>query len=158
MGFSGCGTNGAYAKAMFNNATTTSITIGAGGAGVVGYRGGNGGTTSFGTYLVCPGGNGAPAGTVTASNPVAGSSATNATEAPQPTIQSGVMIFTATPSPTTSCSAGFVYGAALLCYPPFTHIGGGFGAGANSIFVLQNSSAQSGFSGKSGRVIIWEYT
>ncbi|WP_422655581.1 hypothetical protein [Leminorella grimontii] len=157
VSMSGCGTNGAYAKALFANVSATYITIGAGGAGVINSRGNDGGTTSFGSYLTCPGGGGAPAGQSNIDPSLIYNSATNATEAPQPTVNNGIMIKTMTPSPTVSCCVSLGYGSALLCYPPFTHIGRHYGAGGNSVYITQNTPAQPGFSGGDGKVIIWEY-
>ncbi|GKX63055.1 hypothetical protein SOASR032_16240 [Pragia fontium] len=157
LSISGCGTNGAYAKALFDYASTTEITIGVGGAGVLNSQGENGGTTYFGSNLICPGGRGAPMGRVLSPENQFGATATNPHEAPQPTVKDGKMIMTMTPSTTVTCAISLGYGAAMLCYPPFTHMGGNKGAAGNSVYMLQNSSAQAGVSGKPGRVIVWEY-
>ncbi|GKX56363.1 hypothetical protein SOASR030_24750 [Leminorella grimontii] len=157
VSMSGCGTNGAYAKVLIDTPSAAPVIIGAGGAGVVNAAGNNGGTTSFGSYFSCPGGIGAGRGQSDMDPSNIYQAATNAREAPQPVISSGIVIKTMTPSPTMSTTVSLGYGSALLSYPPFTHMGGNYGAGGNSAYTTQNQPAKAGFSGGPGRVIVWEY-
>lgn len=60
------GTAGAYGEGLYNITGNVAVTIGAAGMGAVGASGGNGGTTSFGAFLSCPGGIGGS--TVTAAS------------------------------------------------------------------------------------------
>jgi len=61
------GNGGSYGESLLMPVPTSSVTvnIGSGGVGVVGVNGAAGGTTSFGTYLVSPGGAGGNSGFAT---------------------------------------------------------------------------------------------
>lgn len=167
---SGSGASGAYAKAMIDNPTTQTITVGSGGTGGVDNPAGNGnagGQSSFGTLVTAVGGNGGQA--MTADTGIL--SATIAGTVP--TVQfTGANIFgrgCGMPGLSVRLSAGVSYsgnggdsqmGAGGLGVRGHSRGWSGTGPGAGGAGANVNggvSGSYTGGNGAAGIVIVWEY-
>lgn len=162
------GTSGAYAQGIFSAASvgaSLAVTVGAGGVTATGGKGTNGGTSSVGTLITCPGG-------------VAGNALNN--QSP-PTLNGGTA-FTATPAGGNIFSAlgssssfsialnNLVVGSGPGGTSQFG--AGGFGVGVNTTGAsginagsggsgsITNAAggSQFGGNGATGIVIAWEYS
>lgn len=160
---------GTYGSAIFTTAFSgVTVTVGAGGVAVNGGSGGDGGDSSFGSLLLCPGGKGGSLGT--AGGPSGFSSGADVTAAPTganisahrgqgPTSPSGFS------SPLMSLGgkggAGFYgpgglgeNGIAGSASSPGVNKGSGGGGAASG----NNASiTKAGKNGADGQVIVWEY-
>ncbi|MHC8334571.1 glycine-rich domain-containing protein [Pseudomonas sp. LB3P25] len=155
---------GAYAQSLFTSGFSgVSITVGAGGTGVSGAAGNNGGPSSFGALVSCPGGRGGP--TAGPGTPIFSSSSINSS-AP-----SGGNITSCAGSGSVDVIAlalgniiGGIPGASLfgpganlaaagINGTTSTSPGSGGGATANTI----SKPAVAGGAGAPGIVIVWEY-
>lgn len=146
----GPGGAGAYAKSLFTSAFAgVTITVGAGGTGVSGAAGNNGGSSSFGALVSCPGGIGGitagPSSSVfeAASNNTAAPSGGNIISAAGPR---GQLTFSTAP---TAIFFGLP-GASLLGLAA----GGGGPANGNT----PSLAVKTGSAGDKGLVIVWEYS
>ncbi len=146
----GPGGAGAYAKGRFTSAFAgVTITVGAGGTGVSGAAGNNGGSSSFGALVSCPGGIGGitagPSSSVfeAASNNTAAPSGGNIISAAGPR---GQLTFSTAP---TAIFFGLP-GASLLGLAA----GGGGPANGNT----PSLAVKTGSAGDKGLVIVWEYS
>ncbi|HGK7507590.1 TPA: hypothetical protein ACJ569_003550 [Kluyvera cryocrescens] len=167
---SGSGASGAYAKAMINNPTTQTITVGSGGTGGVANPAGNGnagGQSSFGTLVTAVGGNGGQA--MTADTGILSASIAGTV----PTVQfTGASIFgrgCGMPEMSTRFSAGASQsgnggdsqmGAGGLGSRGRSRGGNGTGPGAGGAGANVNggvSASYTGGDGAAGIVIVWEY-
>ncbi|EMB1708074.1 carbohydrate kinase [Escherichia coli] len=167
---SGSGASGAYAKGVFDNPTTQTVTIGSGGTGGVDNPAGNGnagGQSSFGSLITAVGGNGGQA--MTADTGVL--SATIAGTVP--TVQfTGANIFgrgCGMPGLSVRLSAGVSYsgnggdsqmGAGGLGSRGQSRGGDGTGPGAGGAGANVNggvAGSYTGGNGAAGIVIVWEY-
>lgn len=169
----GGGASGSYAKSLITAAllgASVNVTIGAGGVANIGAAGGAGGTTTFGSFVSCPGGGGAVAGIA-----VSNSTPSVAFGGGPLGVPTGATITTASGIPG---SPGFSIGGGLL-----SGSGGGSpmdrggnsasgvgastsgipaifasGAGGSGACSGQSDIARAGGAGGSGRVIIYEYS
>lgn len=153
-GISGAGTPGAYAIARYTSGFSgVAVTIGAGGVGVVGGAGGNGGATSFGALLSCPGGPGGLAGAVSSGPITANSGASSSGPSGSGIILSGIGNAAITALQATG-------GVATVPNRQPSVIGGAtFGYGGQGI--AQGSVSQpavSGINGGPGIMIIYEFS
>lgn len=150
---SAAGSNGAYAKARYTSGfASVAVTIGAGGT-VLGGGGGNGGdagTTSFGSLLICPGGKGSRAGT--AKTPPFNEGAAQPSAVPT---GSGILISSKGPYSTwpTVVALGNGSNFANSISSPL----GSYGLGGDGVVSNVSTAAQNGNAGASGCVIVWEY-
>ena len=167
---SGSGASGAYAKGVFDNPTTQTVTIGSGGTGGVDNPAGNGnagGKSSFGSLITAVGGNGGQA--MTADTGVLSASIAGTV----PDIQfTGANIFgrgCGMPGLSVRLSAGVSYsgnggdsqmGAGGLGSRGHSRGGNGTGPGAGGAGANVNggvSGSYTGGNGAAGIVIVWEY-
>lgn len=162
---------GAYAEALIRAAFAgVTVTIGAGGAGgAAGVNAGvNGGITSFGALVLCPGGNGG--NSVTAQTPP--TVITGAVITAAPTINAGATALVAQAGIAGGYgqgpSAGIIIGGAGAQSPWGTGWvsgngagpganAGGFGAGGSGAAAANGSGAVAGGKGSDGRVVVWEF-
>lgn len=167
---SGSGASGAYAKGVFDNPTTQTVTIGSGGTGGVDNPAGNGnagGQSSFGSLITAVGGNGGQA--MTADTGVLSASIAGAVPAIQFT---GANIFgrgCGMPGLSVRLSAGVSYsgnggdsqmGAGGLGIRGQSRGGDGTGPGAGGAGANVNggvAGSYTGGNGAAGIVIVWEY-
>lgn len=142
----------------------TTVTIGAGGTGVVGLPGNAGGATSFGAFLLLSGGSGGvlfAAGVGGGSNGSAGGSGSggnifNATGAPGGSAQGGSgasFVFSGTGGSGPYGAGGI---ALVSGSPGVSGTGRGSGGGGCCNFVSQPAGA--GGAGTNGIIIVYEYT
>lgn len=146
------GGNGAYAEAVITDGFTgVTVTIGTGGSGTA-NTGNNGGTSSFGSLLTCPGGNGSSGGALGAFPLYA-------------------ILSTQTSSPTggantTITKSVYEYGNQVPLqissgvstnYSSIPTPLGNYGRGGAGQFNTVSSSAKNGISGNNGYCIVWEY-
>jgi len=155
---------GAYAKSLFTTGFSgVTVTVGAGGTGVSGLAGNNGGPSSFGALVSCPGGRGG-----TAAGPSAGlffSYATSSTAPSGGNIQSNIgqgsdlaIVFSASSmvfgrAGQSLFGAGAPAGGAGLAGVAATSPGSGGGGTA----LTPSLAALTGGAGAPGIVIVWEY-
>jgi len=138
---------GAYAESLITSAFAgVTVTVGLGGVGVSGAAGGNGGPSSFGALISCPGGIGGntagPSSSVfeVASNNTAAPSGGNLSSAIG---LRGSLTLSLTPT------------ALFLGSPALAKLGGlGGAATANT----PSLAAKTGNNGDNGKVIVWEYS
>lgn len=167
---SGGGASGAYAKGVFDNPTTQTVTIGSGGTGGVDNPAGNGnagGQSSFGSLITAVGGNGGQA--MTADTGVLSASIAGTVPAIQFT---GANIFgrgCGMPGLSVRLSAGVSYsgnggdsqmGAGGLGSRGQSRGGDGTGPGAGGAGANVNGGAGGSYTGGNGAdgiVIVWEY-
>lgn len=171
----GGGGAGAYAKVKITSAFSgVTVTVGAGGTpGAAGNNpGGNGGTSSFGALISCPGGygtgNGSPAITATATS----NSCSGGPGGGVPSI-TGTTLFSskgdtgkggfAIPSSVVSVQTGSG-GHSNFGVPGYAFNGSfpgvdasGHGAGGSGAASLNDNVARQGGAGAPGLVIVWEY-
>lgn len=162
------GSSGSYAEARYTTGfNSVPVTIGLGGTSVVGGKGGDGGTTSFGALLSCPGGGGGPVGS--ASNTTI-SYTSQGSPGGAPT-GSGLIVATKGQPGQNGVSVGTV-GIGIGGIGSQSKFGGGgpqnvnnnnpaaaqsFGAGGGATCNAPYQSAHSGGDGAPGVVIIEEY-
>lgn len=165
------GSSGSYGRSIYTAAqvgASQAITVGAGGVGFNGAAGGNGGTTSLGSLLVCPGGGGglsSGAGGVATPSLLGGTAGTSATTGSN----INACIGTAG-GPSISMAATTVgsYGGAgggnpLAAPTSFAGAntngiaGSGFGAGGSGLAILNGAGPATGPKGFDGVIIIREY-
>jgi hypothetical protein len=153
--------SGAYAKVALTAAqigTSQAITVGAAGtAGAAGSsNGGNGGTTSVGSLIICPGGVGSSSYGPTGSTFVANAPSAYAA---LPTISAGTVLLQNRGNQGGAAFGGVgvsvIAGAGAVS--PIQGASSGSGAGAGGTANGASASAQTGFSGNSGQVTIWEF-
>lgn len=151
--------SGSYARVQFTAAqigASQAVTVGAGGtAGGSGTStGGTGGTSSLGSLVSCPGGPGSSSYGPTGSTfNVAASPALAA----NPTVSTGTTIAVSRGTqggPAIGGVGGGVIAGAAGISPM---VPGGVGTGATGTAAASNISAQSGFSGTAGALVIYEY-
>lgn len=166
----GGGASGSYAKSLLTSGFSgVAITVGAGGAGgVAGLNNGSqGGTSSFGALISCPGGFGGVSQAATANGSVSFGQVTGSQ-----VNASGGNIFNGSSNTASlgfgNSSGGFVSGSGCS-----SNFGGGgrgvvgssnpgvsavsYGAGGGGAGNNASGSAQAGGNGAPGVVIIWEY-
>ncbi|EFH8873904.1 TPA: hypothetical protein KI784_002693 [Escherichia coli] len=158
---SGAGGAGAYAKAYITSGFSgVSVTVGAGGAAGTsgGGDGGTGGTSSFGSLVVCPGGNGGlSTGTVAVSFPTSrgGSSETAA-----PT-GGNIISSKGKGGAGSTVVNGTVGNLGTGAASPFSAGGTGGdgenGSGAGGWINNVSQPARAGYAGGKGLVVVWEY-
>lgn len=164
----GGGSAGAYGRGRFTASFAgVAVTIGIGGTSAAGSAGSNGGTTSFGALMSCPGGNGAPAGIVVSTSTVQATAPGNDASFP-----SGANIFGSTGIPPTGglCTGSGLLGgnggSSLLGAGPrgagsaagaAGAAAAGYGAGGAGVAIGQSQAAVSGGPGKSGLLVVYEY-
>lgn len=149
------GGGGSYSKGFILSPIATAITIGAGGAAGTSApgNGGQGGTSSFGSLIVCAGGNGGFAGTAQAAGFVIGTTSGGlvTTSGNLLNIGGGLATQGFTIS-STGLIASLPGGAMGVPVGP-TSVGcGGYGAWSKASY-----AASAGALGQNGLVIIWEY-
>lgn len=151
-GLSAPGSNGAYAKARYTSGFNgVTVTVGAAGtAGASNAAGGNGGTTSFGALLSCPGGKGGGVGVLVGSNPTVafGGSASGP--------PSGSGILEGYGSVLVNGAVGMVWGQSSG-FAPVRTVPMAAGMGASGVYLAPSSAAISGNVAEPGCVIVWEY-
>ena len=151
---SAAGSNGGYAKARYTSGfSSVSVTIGAGGVVNGGSGGGycgNGGATTFGSLLTCPGGNGSAVG-------VANAPPFNAGAAQSSGLPTGSGIIFSNRGPyspwPTVVALGMGSNFANCIVPEL----GSYGMGGEGVVSDVSSGAKSGNAGTPGCVIVWEY-
>lgn len=151
---SAAGSNGGYAKARYTSGfSSVSVTIGAGGVvngGSGGGYGGNGGATTFGSLLTCPGGNGSAVGV--ANVPPFNAGAAQSSGLPT---GSGIIFSNRGPySPWPTVVALGMGSNFANCIVPEL---GSYGMGGDGVVSDVSSAAKSGNAGTPGCVIVWEY-
>ncbi|EKG5017784.1 hypothetical protein O3Q57_002909 [Salmonella enterica] len=151
---SAAGSNGAYAKARYTSGfSSISVTVGAGGTvnGAGGGNGGDGGTTSFGSLLVCPAGKGSGVGTAKVPP-------FNEGAAQPSTLPSGTGIIISRNGPfslwPTVVGIGMASNFANSIISPLA----GYGLGGDGVASNASEPARNGNPGSSGVVIVWEYS
>ncbi len=169
----GQGSAGSWGVARITSVTTQTVTIGAAGtAGAAGANaGGNGGQTSIGTYLVCPGGNGGAAGTATAFANVT-VFGVSAGPASAPT-SSGTLLYGGSGQSGFPAHWAYNGGNAVVGSGggnPFGSggfntvlqaagaTGSGFGSGGSGGTTGSSSGAFAGGAGTAGLIIVYEYS
>ncbi|PRX32251.1 hypothetical protein B0G75_104272 [Paraburkholderia sp. BL18I3N2] len=168
---SGGGGSGAFGRARATSLSSQTVTIGAaGGGGAAGANAGSaGGQTSIGTWLVCPGGAGGPAGTaqtLTNAQALAGTAAGGAIATTSVT-----SIFLSRGSPSTFGISVYNTGGGVSGGGASSIFGGGgqassgaatnasgFGAGGGGAANNISSSALGGGSGTAGLIIVYEFS
>lgn len=141
------GAPGAYGKSRYTSPTTTSITIGTGGtAGPAGTAAGNGGTTSFGALLSCPGGPGSANITNGNNGVVVGTTLS----ASAPTGANITSMYGIAGSNSVGQDSGTAYGGAATPTPLGIYGAGAAGQGSNNTGIA-------GIAGNNGCVIVYEY-
>ena len=166
----GGGGSAGYAESLLTAAAigaSQAVTIGAGGtAGGVGLNGGNGGTTSLGSLLTVPGGQGsgpvAPISTATQGMYVGGDGGAAPT--------TGNILNT---PGAPGCYGLFLAGGILggdggsavlgaggkgLSTNSLPNPGGGYGSGAGGSAIVSNTAGHSGAAGSGGILIVMEYS
>lgn len=160
----GGGTAGTYGMSRYTSGFSgVVITVGSGGVPVSGGTGGNGGASSFGSLLSCPGGSGGGYQGPSSSGfgPLGSASGSNAT---------GANISSAPGSPggysftvSTAVVAGlggssrFGGGGTLNTVNGNGATGIGYGAGGGGAANSNSQTAKLGGNGTSGLVVVWEY-
>jgi hypothetical protein len=161
------GTSGSYAKGRFTAAAigaSQAVTVGAGGTVASNTAGGNGGTSSVGSWITAPGGIGGGL----LNNQVPGASNGNGGLTSAPTGANIAQSIGTCPSLCTSISASSAQagagGASMFGgggVAPVINSNGiaapNYGAGGSGVVGGSGSANLSGGAGKAGIVIIWEY-
>jgi len=148
---------GTYACFYYPNPTTQSVSIGAGGirGAAGGGNGSPGGSSSFGTLVVCPGGQGsyAAAPSTGAISPALGAAAG------APTVNAGVTLISSIygklPQNAIQVSAGI--GTNYSAAPNGPMWGTTYGMSVDGVYIPVNTSATPGNVGYGGACRIWEY-
>lgn len=161
------GNSGAYAKGRFTAASigvSQTVTVGAAGAPAAGASGGNGGTSSVGTLISSPGGNGGPAGNNATPPTAVGNGALGAAPSganifgsagfnpPLALALGGTSAFSGAGAPSLFGSGGNVVSSGTDGIA-----GNGAGSGGGGSASIPTGAIQTGGAGKAGIVIIWEY-
>ncbi|WPJ53497.1 hypothetical protein RCIP0063_00041 [Klebsiella phage RCIP0063] len=160
---------GAYAEGIYDVATINSlqVTIGAGGAGGTASStyGGDGGTTSVGTLISCPGGKaGQPAGPANPPfQPVANNNSNSPTGwnilgVPGPGSTAGFAISTEATIGSRGSDGFMGVGGAVPRIDNPAVTGGGWGSGASGCSNGPSQPLRNGAAGRPGLVIIEEYS
>lgn len=160
---------GAYAEGIYDVATINSlqVTIGAGGAGGTASStyGGDGGTTSVGTLISCPGGKaGQPAGPASPPfQPVANNNSNSPTGwnilgVPGPGSAAGFAISTEAAIGSRGSDGFMGVGGAVPRIDNPAVTGGGWGSGASGCSNGPSQPLRNGAAGRPGLVIIEEYS
>ncbi|MCC3682017.1 hypothetical protein LLE75_03675 [Staphylococcus epidermidis] len=160
---------GAYAEGIYDVATINSlqVTIGAGGAGGTASStyGGDGGTTSVGTLISCPGGKaGQPAGPANPPfQPVANNNSNSPTGwnilgVPGPGSTAGFAISTEVTIGSRGSDGVMGVGGAVPRIDNPAVTGGGWGSGASGCSNGPSQPLRNGAAGRPGLVIIEEYS
>lgn len=158
---------GAYASGIFTSGFSgVTVTIGAGGTGgpAGANTGGNGGTTSFGSLLIAPGGVGGGPGVAGMTTP---HMVPNGGASAEPT-GANIVGFAGVASTTAfAYTIGNIIGSSGASCPFGTggwqpsasgfRSGSGFGSGASGSNQGPSLAAAAGGSGQPGVVIVWEY-
>ncbi|CAB5279527.1 putative exported phage protein [Burkholderia multivorans] len=158
------GQAGAYAESWITSGFSgAAVTVGAGGAGIAGFGGNNGGASSFGSFVTAPGGGaGSSAGPtavpfatgVSGSSIATGGNVLNSTGAPgSPT----VAISTSVGIPGPGASSVFGGGGGSASVGSAGQSAGSFGAGGGGCMQTPSGAALAGGNGKPGIVIVYEY-
>jgi hypothetical protein len=143
----GGGGAGAWAWLRITSPTSQTVTVGAGGTGVSGAAGGNGGASSFGALLAANGGSGGPvAGPSSATSVTVGSGAGGTVGSTGSRKCAGLAGFQLLSASTSAAAGGVVLGTMQ-----------GQGAGGGNGAIPQSTAAQVGPSGQTGGVVIREY-
>jgi hypothetical protein len=166
----GGGSSGSWGRKRITSLSPQTVTIGAGGVGVVGGAGGNGGQTSFGSLLVLPGGGGAVLSNVAT---VASGTGAGGTISAAPTggdIQyrgnvggQGFVMSTASTvgggGAPSQLGTGGVYASTNAVGAAFSgSAGNGFGSGGGGGVSLGASATSAGGNGAPGAIIVYEYS
>lgn len=152
-GISAAGSSGSFARARYSsNFSGLQIQIGAGGvAGTSTTSGGDGGVTTFGSLLSCPGGKGSIAGIVSATQAVA--------VAPVQSLSpTGSNIIRASSGAPVNNAIQTAFGTASGWNP--SAAGDGMfsdGLGGSGVYQGASKSAVNGNAGTRGIVVVWEY-
>lgn len=153
-GVSSAGSTGAYARAYITSGfSSVAVTIGAAGVGGSSAPGpgGNGGTTSFGALLSCPGGPGGPTGAVS-------TGVTNTATGGYASSPSGTGVISTSvgslPSNAIQVTAGYATGTVAA---PSSMPGTTRGQGGNGMYNGLSQAATAGTAGQAGLVIVYEY-
>lgn len=152
-GISAAGSSGSFARARYSsNFSGLQIQIGAGGvAGTSTTPGGDGGVTTFGSLLSCPGGKGSIAGIVSATQAVAAAPA-------QSLSPTGSNIIRASSGAPVNNAIQTAFGTASGWNP--SAAGDGMfsdGLGGSGVYQGASKSAVNGNAGTRGIVVVWEY-
>jgi hypothetical protein len=169
------GGSGTYAEAFITDiaglASSVTVTLGAGGAGVSSDAGNAGGQSSFGGLLECPGGDGGAyrspnAGATTSATGGSGGGAATGTVTPDLSVPGveggssfGVNPALAVGGVGASSFLGFASGArARLSTSSISSLSQGFGSGGSgAMAVVSNTTARAGRGGQAGIVIVEVY-
>jgi len=156
---------GSYAKSLLTSGFSgASVVVGLGGAGASGAAGNNGGTSSFGAVISCPGGRGGAVttagsgaafeiGTLNSSAPTGGNISSNVGSGSTRIISLTSITIVAGNAGSTIFGPGGQYLSSGSNGTASTSFGAGGGATGN----IPSSSALTGGAGAPGVVIIWEY-
>ncbi|EPG3168562.1 hypothetical protein QC864_001658 [Klebsiella pneumoniae] len=152
-GISAAGSSGSFARARYSsNFSGLQIQIGAGGvAGTSTTPGGDGGVTTFGSLLSCPGGKGSIAGIVSATQAVAAAPV-------QSLSPTGSNIIRASSGAPVNNAIQTAFGTASGWNP--SAAGDGMfsdGLGGSGVYQGASKSAVNGNAGTRGIVVVWEY-
>lgn len=155
----GGGGAGAYGEGNYDATgfTTQTVVIGSPGVGVAGANGGNGGTSSFGTLLTLPGGNGGQAGANLSVFPQVGglggatSTAPTGSSLGNPGDSGGVGRPYSAASSEGGAGGKSQYGAGV-----FAGTALGYGAGGNGRSATASSGAGTGFTGAPSFFVVEE--
>lgn len=156
------GWGGSYAKSRYTSGFSgVTVTVGAGGAGgpSTGGRGADGGTTSFGSLISCPGGSSGLYLTPTNST-----NAAISFQGPSPAPTGGnIVMHRGEPGGTFFILNSFVMplnggATALGSWGDHETVSTGYGAGAPSRYQIYGNSANAGKPGSDGAVIIYEFS
>jgi len=153
-GISSAGTPGSWAKARYTSGFAgLAVTIGGGGlAGTSTTAGSQGGTTSFGALLSCPGGPGSIAGSVSSNFIISFAGGDSAS----PT-GSGIILSGYGAQPPIALQAGPGSATNVGNGNPSMYGGSVYGYGARGLYIPTSTAATNGLSGGSGMIIIEEY-
>lgn len=151
---------GAYAESLITSAFSgVTITVGAGGTGVSGANGNNGGPSSFGALISCPGGRGGPiagpaggtfyANSLNSTAPSGGNIRSNIGAGSDTAISPGVV---GRPGASLFGAGSLPAGGGVSGVASTSPGAGGSGTGTGA-----SSAALTGGAGAPGIVIVWEY-
>ena len=163
----GGGASGAHGRKLVLNPSPVTIVIGSGGAPMAAGKGGNGGTTSFGSLMTLPGGSGGGVGNGATVPSVRGTTANSS--APTGIDMgghggNGMFGFCLSPISVAGGLGGsspYGMGGAPIGINDTSVFSGnsatGHGAGGSGAVGVNNGITASGGSGSGGLLIIWEY-
>ncbi|PRY07063.1 hypothetical protein [Paraburkholderia sp. BL25I1N1] len=168
---SGGGGSGAFGRARVTSLSSQTVTIGAaGGGGAAGANAGSaGGQTSIGTWLVCPGGAGGPAGTaqtltnaqalagIAAGGAIATTSVTSIFLSRGSASTFGISVYN-TGGGVSGGGASSIFGGGGQASSGGANNASGFGAGGGGAANNISSSALGGGSGTAGLIIVYEFS